>query len=83
MWLQKRYENKFFFAPLSFVAVLGSGIRDPGWVKMRIRDKHPGAATLRVSLLGLLKVDSNDKLGGGGREENSNSASVWHCGDRG
>jgi hypothetical protein len=21
-------------------------IRDPGWVKIRIRDKHPGSATL-------------------------------------
>jgi hypothetical protein len=28
-----------------------------------------------------LKVDGNEKLGG--REEDSNSASVWHCGDRG
>jgi hypothetical protein len=42
-----------FFSPLSFVAVLGSGIRDlgseirdPGWVKIRIREKHPGSATL-------------------------------------
>jgi hypothetical protein len=24
----------------------GTGIRDPGWVKIRIRDKHPGSATL-------------------------------------
>ncbi len=24
----------------------GSDIRDPGWVKIRIRDKHPGSATL-------------------------------------
>jgi hypothetical protein len=23
-----------------------SEIRDPGWVKIRIRDKHPGSATL-------------------------------------
>ncbi len=35
-----------FFSPLSFVAVFGSGIRNPGWVKIRIRDKHPGSATL-------------------------------------
>jgi hypothetical protein len=35
-----------FFSPLSFVAVFGSEIRDPGWVKIRIRDKHPGSATL-------------------------------------
>jgi hypothetical protein len=34
------------FSPLSFVAVFGSGIRDPGWLKIRIRDKHPGSATL-------------------------------------
>jgi hypothetical protein len=34
------------FSSLSFVAVFGSGIRDPGWVKIRIRDKHPGSATL-------------------------------------
>jgi hypothetical protein len=27
-----------FFSPLSFVAVFGSEIRDPGWVKIRIRD---------------------------------------------
>jgi hypothetical protein len=24
-----------------------SGIRDPGWIKIRIRDKHPGFVTLR------------------------------------
>ncbi len=40
-----------FYSPLSFVAVFGSGIRDPGseirdpgWVKIRIRD-HPGLLT--------------------------------------
>jgi hypothetical protein len=48
---KKRYD-KNFFSPLSFVPVFGSGIRDPGseirdpgWVKIRIRDKHPGSAT--------------------------------------
>jgi hypothetical protein len=35
-----------FFSSLSFVAVFGSGIRDPGWVKIRIRDKHHKSATL-------------------------------------
>jgi hypothetical protein len=35
------------FSPLFFVAVFGSRIRDPGWVKIRIRDKHPGSATTR------------------------------------
>jgi hypothetical protein len=38
--------TKKIFSPLSFVAVFGSEIRDPGWVKIRIRDKHPGSATL-------------------------------------
>ncbi len=40
---KKRYD-KNFFSPLSFVAVFGSGIRDQGWVKIRIRDKHSGYA---------------------------------------
>ncbi len=33
-----------------FVATINggtSGILDPGWIKIRIRDKHPGSATLR------------------------------------
>jgi hypothetical protein len=48
---KKRYDNKFF-SPLSFVAGFGSGIRDLGWVKIRIRvrDKHPGSATLHTLL---------------------------------
>jgi hypothetical protein len=33
----------------SFVAVAGSGIRDPGWIKIRIRDKHPGSLALLLS----------------------------------
>ncbi len=61
------------FSPLSFVAVFGSGIRDPeyeirgsgseirdprseirdpGWTEIRIRDKHPGSATLFLWLCG-------------------------------
>ena len=43
---------KNFFSPLSFQPVFGSGIRDPGWVKIRIRDKHPGSATLVATVLG-------------------------------
>ncbi len=39
-----------FFSPLSFVTVFGSEIRDPEWVKIRIRDKHPGSATLQKPL---------------------------------
>ncbi len=34
-------------------------------------------------LLDDLKVDGNEKRGGSGRRQYSNSASVWHCGDRG
>jgi hypothetical protein len=33
-------------SPSTFGAVVGSGIRDPGWIKIRIRDKHPESATL-------------------------------------
>ncbi len=44
LWLQKKkYDNKFFFAPLFCCCFW---IRDPRWVKIRIRDKHPGSATL-------------------------------------
>jgi hypothetical protein len=46
----KRYDNNFF-SPLSFVPVFGSEIRDPGWVKIRIRDKHTGSAPLLFSRL--------------------------------
>jgi hypothetical protein len=47
-----------YFSLLSFVAVFGSGIRDPeskirdpGWVKIRIRDKRHGSATLVTRVL--------------------------------
>jgi hypothetical protein len=43
-----------FFSPLSFVAVLGSEIRDLEWVKIRIRDKHPGSLTL----YGIYRLDT-------------------------
>jgi hypothetical protein len=32
-----------------------SGIRDPGWEKTRIRDKHPGSATLGKITRGIIK----------------------------
>jgi hypothetical protein len=44
--LGKKWNDKKLVSSLSFVAVFGSGIRDPGWVKIRIREKHPGSATL-------------------------------------
>ncbi len=34
-----------FFPPL-LLLLLESGIRDPGWIKIRIRDKHSGSAKL-------------------------------------
>ncbi len=39
------------FPPFSLVLLLdpGSGIRDPGWIKIRIRNKHPGSATLHTT----------------------------------
>jgi hypothetical protein len=51
------FDKNFFFTPLfstcfwirdprSGIRDPGSEIRDPGWVKIRIRDKHPGSATL-------------------------------------
>ena len=48
LWLQKCLTQDWF-SPLSkFYLSLDprSGIRDPGWVKIRIRDKPPGSATL-------------------------------------
>jgi hypothetical protein len=38
-----------FLDPGSEIRDPGAGIRDPVWVKIRIRDKHPGSATLTVS----------------------------------
>jgi hypothetical protein len=37
-------------SPSSFNAIVGSGIRDLGWAKIRIREKHPGFATLAPTL---------------------------------
>jgi hypothetical protein len=44
----KKVKTLIYFPPppLSFVAIVKSGIRDPGWIKVGIRDKHPGSATL-------------------------------------
>ncbi len=43
----KKGKTTNFFSPLSFVAVFGYWIQDPGWTKIRIRDKHPESATLK------------------------------------
>jgi hypothetical protein len=39
------FNKRLFFTPLE-IWNLGYDIRDPGWVKIRIRDKPPGSATL-------------------------------------
>ncbi len=40
--------NFFHLSLLLLFLDPGSEIRDPGWVKIRIRDKHPGSATLGI-----------------------------------
>ncbi len=49
LWLLKKVGQQIFSS--SFVAVLGSRIRDRGWIKIRIRDKHHGSATLEERLV--------------------------------
>jgi hypothetical protein len=46
-------KTNFFFHPSLLLLFFGSEIRDPGWVKIRIRDpkKHPVSATLVSTLL--------------------------------
>jgi hypothetical protein len=39
--------TNFFFTPLF---CCGFWVRDPGWVKIRTRDKHPGSATLQLRI---------------------------------
>jgi hypothetical protein len=43
----KKGMTKTFLNPSLLLLFLDpeSGIRDPGWVKIRIQDKHPGSAT--------------------------------------
>jgi hypothetical protein len=51
-----------FFSPLSFVAVSGFGIRDPGWVKIWIRNTEGDDAASRYGADG----DRGEPGGGGG-----------------
>jgi hypothetical protein len=44
----KKGETTILFPILFFLALVGSAIRDSGWIKIRIRDKHPGSPTLAV-----------------------------------
>jgi hypothetical protein len=55
LWLQKKV-GKNIFPPLPFccycwIRDLGSEIQDPGLIKIRIQDKHPGCATLKVIII--------------------------------
>jgi hypothetical protein len=43
-FVAKRFANNFFFTPLFCCCFC---IWDPEWVKIRIRDKHPGSATVQ------------------------------------
>jgi hypothetical protein len=49
-----------FFHPSLLLLFLhpGSEIWDQGWVKIRIRDKHPGSATLEQSCTWILSQSS-------------------------
>ncbi len=68
---KKRYENRFFFTPLFcycfWIRDPRSRIRDPGWVKIRIRDKHLGSATLLECVFLFVCIyasaDNSDGLG--------------------
>jgi hypothetical protein len=52
--------------PLPLLVLLldpGSEIRNPGWIKNRIRDKHIGSATLISSRLGYgIQLVINDRI---------------------
>jgi hypothetical protein len=54
--VHKKAEQQIFVHPslLLLFSDPGSGMgknQDPGWVKIRIRDKHPGSATLNLFIL--------------------------------
>jgi hypothetical protein len=66
----QKVSNSKFFTPLCCCCFWfrdpRSGFRDPGWVKIRIRDKHPGSATLVVNPLRkkLIRIPHVVKLNG-------------------
>jgi hypothetical protein len=53
---KKDMTTNFFFTPLFCCCFW---IRDPGWVKIRIRDKHPGSATLTAGSYGKMFAEAN------------------------
>ncbi len=66
---QKKGMTINFFHPCLSLLFLdpGSEIRDPGWVKIRIRDKHPGSAPLLIEMNEKVTdgcEDAASKLGG-------------------
>jgi hypothetical protein len=50
IFVAKKMAVQNIFSPSSFGADFGSEIWDPGWIKIRIREKHPGSATLIILL---------------------------------
>jgi hypothetical protein len=59
----RRTKKNVFPLPF-FLAAVGSGIRDPGseirdpgWIKIRIRDEHPGSATLNINICGVSRSE--------------------------
>jgi hypothetical protein len=64
LWLQKMVGQTKNFPPPLLVLLLdpGSEIWDPGWIQIRIRDQHPGSATLLRLFLFNETVSGKEKL---------------------
>ncbi len=61
---KKGMTTNFFSLCLSLLFLdPGSEIRDPGWVKIRIRDKNPGSATLVLTHLSACGADPECEAG--------------------
>ncbi len=53
LWLQKKVWQQIFLHRSLLLLFL-----DPGWVKIRIRDKHPGSATLGMLIDTRMRVNN-------------------------
>jgi hypothetical protein len=51
-----KFEIFFHLSLLLLFLDPGPEIRDPGWVTIRIRDKHPGSATLLLPYYGTIRT---------------------------
>jgi hypothetical protein len=54
--------------PSSSGAVVGSEIREPGWKKIRIRDKQPGSATRKKCVKRYILLDTEAEVCNGAGE---------------